>query len=83
MEKKRDSFNKQIEESGLVDSLKRVMLNLYEEADRSENPLEYIREYLGYPKGVDVEALTRENEVLKQQVAELEARYDQLRATIV
>jgi cell division septum initiation protein DivIVA len=40
--------------------------------------LEYIRQYLGGPAEVDVDALKAENEELKARVDELQAKLEQL-----
>jgi cell division septum initiation protein DivIVA len=44
---------------------------LYEEPERPNQPLDYVRRYLGAPAAVDVEGLQRENEQLKRENAQL------------
>jgi cell division septum initiation protein DivIVA len=47
---------------------------LYEEPDRPQNALDYIKNYLGGPSSNDGEALRQENEQLKQKIKELTDR---------
>lgn len=65
-------FRKYLEKSGVLDALTKVLVGLYEEPDRPSNSLEYIKRYLGAPAAVDVDALKRENEELKQKVKQLQ-----------
>jgi len=48
-----------------------VLVGLYEEPDRPNNALDYIKRYLGAPSNVDVDGLKRENDELKRQVEKL------------
>jgi len=54
-----------------LDTLTKVLVGLYEEPERPNNAVEYIKRYMGAPKNVDVEGLKRENEQLKRQLAAL------------
>lgn len=47
-------------------------MGLYEEPDRPQNAVDYIKRYLGAPIGVDVEGLKRENDDLKKKVDQLQ-----------
>ena len=55
-----------------MDALTKVLVGLYEEPDRPQNALDYIKRYLGAPVGVDVDGLKRENEELKKKVDQLQ-----------
>ena len=68
---KKEEFRNYLEKSGLLDTLTKVLVGLYEEPERPSNAVEYIKRYLGAPKNVDVAALQRENEQLRRQVAAL------------
>ena len=74
MESKREEFRRYLDEGGVLDSLTRVLVALYEEPESPEDPLQFIVSFLGSPNGVDVESLQKENEDLKQQIAELEKK---------
>ena len=49
-----------------------VLVNLYEEPEKPQNAVEFIKMSLGAPTGTDVEALKAENEHLKLKVEGLE-----------
>ena len=68
---KKEEFRRYLEKSGVLDALTKVLVGLYEEPDRPENALNYIKRYIGAPASLDVEGLKRENEMLKQQLKEL------------
>lgn len=46
LEAKKDEFRAFLEKTGVVDQLTKVLVSLYEEPDRPENPLEYIMFYI-------------------------------------
>jgi hypothetical protein len=54
------------------------LVGLYEEPEKPDNPIEYIKHFLGGPVEFDAEALKRENEELKARVEELQQKVDQL-----
>jgi len=68
---KKEEFRKYLEKSGVLDTLTKVLVGLYEEPERPSNAIEYIKRYMGAPKNVDVEGLKRENEQLRRQLAAL------------
>ncbi|TPX76450.1 hypothetical protein CcCBS67573_g02275 [Chytriomyces confervae] len=57
---------------------KPVLVGLYEEPEKPESPIEFIKQFLGGPGDVDLEALKHENEELKKRVDELQARVEEL-----
>jgi hypothetical protein len=78
MENKREAFRKYLDDGGVLDSLTRVLVALYEEPESPEDALEYIKQFLGSPQGIDVESLQSENAELEQQVEVLRARLAEL-----
>ena len=68
---KREEFRKYLEKTGVLDTLTKILVGLYEEPERPTNAIEYIKRYMGAPKNVDVEGLKRENEQLRRQLAAL------------
>lgn len=82
MENKREAFRKYLDECGVLDSLTRVLVALYEEPENPEDPLEYVKQFLGSPNGVDVESLQKENEEMKEQVEALENRVAELKTQL-
>mmetsp|Transcript_12028 Transcript_12028/g.12091 ORF Transcript_12028/g.12091 Transcript_12028/m.12091 type:complete len:89 (+) Transcript_12028:112-378(+) len=71
-ESKKQEFRKYLEKSGVIDALTKVLVGLYEEPERPQNAVDYIKRYMGAPTGVDVEALRAENDALKVKLTELE-----------
>ncbi|KAL9645599.1 hypothetical protein ABK040_000661 [Willaertia magna] len=71
---KKEEFRKYLEKNGVVDSITKALVCLYEEPERPPNPLEYIKQYLGGPSSEDLELMKQENEKLKQKIKELEER---------
>ena len=82
MENKREAFRKYLDDGGVLDSLTRVLVALYEEPENPEDPLEYIKQFLGSPNGVDVESLQKENEEMRAQVEALESRVTELKSQL-
>jgi hypothetical protein len=78
MENKREQFRKYLDDGGVLDSLTRVLVALYEEPESPEDALEYIKQFLGSPQGIDVESLQRENEELEAQAQTLRERLAEL-----
>ncbi|OAF67843.1 C-Myc-binding protein [Intoshia linei] len=86
---KHEEFKKYLDNSGILNNLTQVLVGLYEEPEKPENPLEYFRRQLCsgvFPETSDVEslksenaelrlkneALTEENNELKQQLQQSE-----------
>lgn len=49
-----------------------VLVGLYEEPERPQNAVDYIKRYMGAPTGIDVEALRAECDQLRKDKAALE-----------
>jgi len=73
---KKEEFRKYLEKTGVLDTLTKVLVGLYEEPERPVNAVEYIKRYMGAPKNVDVEGLKRENEQLRRRLAALTVNAD-------
>ena len=68
---KKEEFRRYLEKTGVMDALIKVLVGLYEEPERPQHAVEYVRRYLGAPQNVDVEGLKRENEQLRQELEKL------------
>ncbi|TPX38122.1 hypothetical protein SmJEL517_g00355 [Synchytrium microbalum] len=77
-DQKKEDFRKYLEKNGITDALTKVLVGLYEEPEKPENPVDFIKQFLGGPSNVDVEALKHENEDLRRKVDELQARLDEV-----
>jgi hypothetical protein len=76
----RDEFKNYLVQTGLADSIERVISSLYDEYDERTNPLDYVKQYLGAPKGVVAADLVKANDQLKREITELESRAQALRS---
>ncbi|XP_029050874.1 c-Myc-binding protein isoform X2 [Osmia lignaria lignaria] len=75
---KREEFRKYLERAGVMDALTKVLVSLYEEPEKPEDALEYIRQNLGGITDVDVEV-----EMLKKELEEAKAKIIELKAKLV
>ena len=67
-------YRKYLEKSGVIDSLTKVLVGLYEEPDRPVNAVDYVKRSINASASDDgsKDALRKENEKLKAKVQELE-----------
>jgi hypothetical protein len=72
---KKEEFRRYLEHAGVLDALTKVLVGLYEEPDRPQHAVEYIKRYIGAPANVDVEGLKRENEQLKAELEQLKRKH--------
>ena len=56
-EQKKDEFRKYLEKNGVIDQLTKVLVGLYEEQDRPNNVIDFIKKSLGEPADTDFESL--------------------------
>ncbi|KAI8904203.1 hypothetical protein PhCBS80983_g05655 [Powellomyces hirtus] len=75
---KKEDFRKYLEKNGIIDALTKVLVGLYEEPEKPESAMEYVKQFLGGPSDVDVDALRSENEELRRKTEELQQRLDEL-----
>lgn len=73
-EAKKEDFRKYLEKSNVIDSLTKVLVNLYEEPERPDKPMDFIKKALGGPVQADVDALRQENESLRQEIDALKKK---------
>ncbi|KAJ3219753.1 hypothetical protein HDU67_009565 [Dinochytrium kinnereticum] len=78
VDQKKEDFRKYLEKNGIIDALTKVLVGLYEEPEKPEVPIEFIKQFLGGPSDVDVEALKHENEELRRRVDELQLKIEEL-----
>ncbi|XP_023271011.1 C-Myc-binding protein [Seriola lalandi dorsalis] len=70
---KREQFRRYLEKAGVVDSLTSVLVALYEQPERPNNALEFVKQHLGAAGQIsaDTEALQQEVIDLRQRCARL------------
>lgn len=78
IEKKKDEFRVYLERTGVVDQLTRVLVSLYEENEKPENALEFIKKNLNGPDESDTENLKLELKTLKEDYDKLKKKHDDL-----
>ena len=74
----REEFREYLEQAGVINHMTQVLVQMFDEKERPKDPLVYIQKHLGVPKGMNVEALVKENEELKLKCDDLEATVDAL-----
>ncbi|KAK0081812.1 hypothetical protein PV325_011533 [Microctonus aethiopoides] len=65
---KREEFRRYLERSGVLDALTKVLVSLYEEPEKPDDALEYIKKHLGGTSGP-----TTESENLEKKLQDVEA----------
>jgi len=73
-EAKKEEFRKYLEKSNVIDALTKVLVNLYEEPEKPDKPLEFIKKALGGPSQADYDALRGENDALRAEVDSLKKK---------
>ncbi|EGF79814.1 hypothetical protein BATDEDRAFT_89466 [Batrachochytrium dendrobatidis JAM81] len=81
VDQKKEDFRKYLERNGIIDALTKVLVGLYEEPEKPDSPVDYIKQFLSGPSDTDTEALRHENEELRRRVDELQSRLDEMSAT--
>lgn len=78
---KREQFRNYVEDSGVVDSMTRVIASMYDQFENGIDALTYLKQHFGRPEGYDANQLKAENEKLKGDIAELESRIAALKGS--
>ncbi|KAK0168658.1 hypothetical protein PV327_002435 [Microctonus hyperodae] len=76
-ESKREEFRRYLERSGVLDALTKVLVSLYEEPEKPDDALEYIKKHLGGTSG-----LTTETENLEKKLQDVEAENRELKTKL-
>lgn len=79
---KRDSFRKYLDDAGVIDSLTRTIVTLYDKTKLPEDITAFFKEFLGSPQGVNIESLKQENAQLKEEKEKLEKRVQELKSQL-
>jgi hypothetical protein len=70
MEKKREAFKRYLEDKRVMDSLSRIVVSLYENPERPDDPLTFIRDFFAPDTGgVDIASIRQENAAMKKKLA--------------
>ncbi|XP_048768411.2 c-Myc-binding protein-like [Ostrea edulis] len=81
---KREEFRRYLEKAGVLDALTKVLVGLYEEPEKPNNALDFLKQHLGAsgPETADVEALKLEVTELRQKVEQLTEENREMKAKI-
>ncbi|KAL4233540.1 hypothetical protein ACF0H5_008220 [Mactra antiquata] len=81
---KREEFRKYLEKAGVLDALTKVLVGLYEEPEKPNNALDFLKQHLGAsgPDTADVEALKLEVSELRQKCEQLTEQNNELKAKL-
>ncbi|CAH0553744.1 unnamed protein product [Brassicogethes aeneus] len=78
-EGKREEFRKYLEKNGVMDALTKVLVNLYEEVDKPEDALGFIRDKLALQAGLETyDQMTEKQQAQETKIQELEEQVAQL-----
>ncbi|KAJ3406550.1 hypothetical protein HDV05_005959 [Chytridiales sp. JEL 0842] len=80
IDKKKKNFRRYLENNGIIHALTHVLVELYEEPEKPENPIEYVRRLLVGTSDMDAAILQNENEELRRRVEELQHTYEEMLA---
>ena len=78
-ESKKEEFKKYLEKAGVIDQLTRVLVGLYEEPDKPNNAIDFVKKYLGSPADLDVDKLRIEFEKVKEENIKLKKQLEDTR----
>lgn len=79
---KKDSFRKYLDDSGVIDSLTRAIVTLYDQTKLPNDIPDFFKQFLGSPQGVNIESLKNENAKLKEEKEKLEKRLQELKTQL-
>lgn len=72
---KKEEFRRYLEQNGVLDALTKVLVGMYEEPERPQHGVEYIKKYIGATQNAEVESLKRENQQLRTELEQLKKQY--------
>ncbi|XP_046825302.1 c-Myc-binding protein [Vespa crabro] len=75
---KKEEFRKYLERAGVMDALTKVLVSLYEETEKPNDALEYIRKNLG-----DITENSLEINTLKKELDDARAKITELKEKLV
>ncbi|XP_072019153.1 c-Myc-binding protein-like [Amphiura filiformis] len=81
---KREEFRKYLEKAGVLDTLTKTLVALYEEPEKPNNALDFLKMHLGQagPDTADVEALRLQVSELQQKVEQLQDENKELKSKV-
>jgi hypothetical protein len=78
-ESQKETFRKYLEQAGVIEVLVKILVNLYEEPDKPNQALDYIKTSLGTPTPAQFNAIVQERDGLQGEVERLQAEIADLK----
>ena len=82
LETKKEEFRKYLSDSGTIETLTKVLVQLYESPDKPTNSVEFIKRQLSMNGEIDVEKLQKDYEALKMEKERVEAKVEELQTEL-
>jgi len=80
VDSKKEEFRKYLEKTGVLDTLTKILVSLYEEPDKPNNPLDFLRKHVTHSDPLnDIELLKCEIEMLHNELDQLKEENEQLK----
>jgi hypothetical protein len=79
---KTDRFTQYLDKSEAVDKISKALVALYEEPEKPENPIDFIKTFLGVPTIKNIQEVQREVETLRDRNETLERMSRTLRQDV-
>ena len=67
IDSKKAEFKQYLEKTGAVDQLTKILVQLYEQRDKPQNPVEYVRRNIGGAPDVDEQKMQEQYERLQDE----------------
>lgn len=77
-EERKEEFRKYLEEKKMMDTLTKILVQFYENSDKPEDPIAYVRDYLSKMDGIDINVVNAENKQLTEKLEALNAKLEEL-----
>ena len=77
---KKEAFRQYLEKAGVIDSLTKVLVSLYEEPDKPSEAINFVKSHLGAPTTEEFEALKAEKAAVEEELAAAQAKIAEMEA---
>uniref|UniRef100_A0A7S3C2L0 Associate of Myc 1 n=1 Tax=Prasinoderma singulare TaxID=676789 RepID=A0A7S3C2L0_9VIRI len=77
---KKEAFRQYLEKAGVIDSLTKVLVSLYEEPDKPSEAINFVKSHLGAPTPEEFEALKAEKAAVEEELAAAQAKIAEMEA---
>jgi len=67
-ESKKEEYRAYLEQAGVVDAMTKVLVTLYEEPEKPDNAIDFLKMNLGAPTPLDMQRVEQEKEAIQQEL---------------